>query len=221
VDLEPELSWNYELGVRSTVRPGLSVEATAFRMDFENQVISASLAGGQGATLTNAGETLHQGAEFLLQLESKPLLGTPYNAFLRTAYTWLPDAKFRGTRFSSIAGFGNVNVSGNRLPYAPKHLLSATAGLETQVGLALQIEAVFNDEVYTDDLNTVAVTPNGQRGLISSYTIWNTTGITSCPIPADILHRQERIDKTYVVDMTRGLTPRRGSRRIQLSLEAT
>ena len=63
IDLDPELSWNYEAGVRSTMWPGVSVDATFFRMDYENQIVPASLAGGLGATLTNGGATLHQGLE--------------------------------------------------------------------------------------------------------------------------------------------------------------
>jgi outer membrane receptor for ferrienterochelin and colicin len=42
VDLDAELSWNYELGVRANPRDGLSYEATLFRMDFENQIVPAS-----------------------------------------------------------------------------------------------------------------------------------------------------------------------------------
>jgi Fe(3+) dicitrate transport protein len=73
VDLDAELSWNYELGVRARPRPGVGLELTAFRMDFENQIVPASVAGGTGATLTSAGETLHQGLEALVDL-ARPLL---------------------------------------------------------------------------------------------------------------------------------------------------
>jgi Fe(3+) dicitrate transport protein len=64
VDLNPELSWNYEIGVRTRPIDGLSLESTFFRTDYENQVVPASLAGGIGATLTNGGQTLHQGLNF-------------------------------------------------------------------------------------------------------------------------------------------------------------
>jgi Fe(3+) dicitrate transport protein len=209
VDLDPELSWNYEIGLRSNARPGINLEATFFRMDFENQVISASLAGGQGATLTNAGETLHQGAELLLQLDSRELLATTYNVFWRAAYTWLPDAKFRGRRYSGVPGFGSTSVSGNRLPYAPEQLLVVAAGIETGSGLHVQAEAVFNAAVLTDDLNTDAVTANGQRGRIPSYTIWNAT--VNYAVPASgwtlFVTAKNVFDRLYVVDMTRGLIP--------------
>ena len=209
VELDPELSWNYELGVRSTLRPGIHVEATLFRMNFENQVISASLAGGVGATLTNAGETLHQGAEVLLQLDTRELHGTPYNAFVRTAFTLVSDAEFRGSRFSNIAGSSTTSVSGNRLPYAPENLLTVTAGLELPAGLTLQIEAVYNDEVFTDDLNTVAITSNGQRGLIPSFTIWNATANYALRDTGwtFFVTAKNITDELYVVDMTRGLIP--------------
>jgi outer membrane receptor for Fe3+-dicitrate len=51
VDLDPELSWNYELGFRSTLAPGLRLDSTFYRMDYENQIVAASLAGGVGAAL--------------------------------------------------------------------------------------------------------------------------------------------------------------------------
>ena len=70
---------------------------------------------------------------------------TTYNAFWRAAYTWLADAEFRGRRYSGVPGFWQHQ------------------------------RQVFNAAVLTDDLNTDAVTANGQRGRIPSYTIWNAT----------------------------------------------
>ena len=46
IELDSEASWNYELGLRARLVEGLNLELTAFRMDFDNQIISASLAGG-------------------------------------------------------------------------------------------------------------------------------------------------------------------------------
>jgi Fe(3+) dicitrate transport protein len=207
VDLDPELSWNYELGVRSALGAGLDLELTAFRMDFENQVISESLAGGAGATLTNAGETLHQGLEALLAFRSRPLFDGSYRVFARTAYTWLADAQFRGTRYSSIDPA--VSVTGHRLPYAPKHLLSMTLGLDNGAGLTVQVEGVYNASMYTDDINTVAVSANGQQGRIDAYTIWNAAANYELPSGrwAVFLAAKNAFDELYVVDMTRGLIP--------------
>src|SRR5512135_2611736 len=135
VDLDAELSWNYELGVRATPRDGLRCEATLFRMDFENQIVPASVAGGSGATLTSAGETLQQGLELGGQLESSAFVDWPVELFAYAAYTWLTDAEYAGTRFSSVPGFTTVSVTGNRLPYAPEHLFSGTIGVRMPSGL--------------------------------------------------------------------------------------
>ena len=207
VDLDAELSWNYELGLRSTPRDGLSVEATLFRMDFENQIVPASVAGGVGATLTSAGETLQQGVELLGEVGSDGFVEWPVEVYSRISYTWLADAEYRGTRYSSVPGFTNVSVEGNRLPYAPEHLLSAAVGARTGFGLDLQLEAVHTSASYTDDLNTREVTANGQRGEMDGHTVWNLTAnyaldLCDCKL---YVAAKNLTDELYVVDMTRGL----------------
>ena len=68
---------------------------------------------------------------------------------------------------------------------------------------------MFNAAVLTDDLNTDAVTANGQRGRIPSYTIWNAT--VNYTVPASgwtlFVTAKNVFDRLYVVDMTRGLIP--------------
>jgi Fe(3+) dicitrate transport protein len=203
VDLDAELSWNYELGVRAEAADGLSLELTAFRLDFENQIVPASVAGGSGAALTSAGETLHQGLESLVQLDRPFGGGLAWHA--RLAWTWLPDAEYRGTRFSSIDPA--VPVTGNRLPYAAEHVGSLMLGLSAP-RWRVQVEGVYTDEMFTDDLNTVPVTANGQRGLIASHVLWNATANLYLTDRLDLYATVKNLaDRTYVVDMTRGLVP--------------
>ncbi len=78
------------------MRPGVSVDATFFRMDYENQIVPASLAGGVGAILTNGGATLHQGVELRAQIDSAPITGSAHDTYLRVAYTYLPTARIHG-----------------------------------------------------------------------------------------------------------------------------
>lgn len=209
VELDPELSWNYEVGLRTALRPGLQLEATLFQMDFENQVISASLAGGVGATLTNAGDTLHRGAELLFELGTRELSDTRQNWFVRAAYTRLETAEFRGVRFSNIPGFTAISVSGNRLPYAPQRLVTITGGVDLTSGFTVQLEGVYNSSVFTDDLNTVAIGTNGQTGLMPSYTLWNLALNYSMSESGwtFFIASKNATDKLYVADMTRGMIP--------------
>jgi Fe(3+) dicitrate transport protein len=206
IDLDPELSWNYEAGVRSTMRPGVSVDATFFRMDYENQVIPASLAGGVGATLTNGGATLHQGMELRAQIDSAPITGSSHDAYLRLAYTYLPTAEFSGTRFSNIPGFGTVSVSGNRLPYAPKQVVSMGVGY-ARGPVDLLLETVRTSDQYGDDLNTPDPTPDGQRGLLPGYTVWNTAMNYMVARATLFLTVKNLRDELFIVDRTRGILP--------------
>jgi len=211
IDLDPELSWNYELGLRSLPYRGVRLEATYFRMDYENQIIPASVAGGVGATLTNGGETLQQGAELTTRIDSGTILRSPHNFYLRTAYTYLPTAKFTGARLSNISGFGNVRITGNRLPYAPEHLMNFSVGYSNNLGIDTLLEAVYVSDQFGDDLNTVAPTPDGQRGLIPGYTIWNATVNYSHKFETKrvtfFVSIKNLLDRTFIVDRVRGILP--------------
>jgi Fe(3+) dicitrate transport protein len=209
VDLDAELSWNYELGVRANPRDGLSYEATLFRMDFENQIVPASVAGGSGAALTSAGETLQQGLELSGNASSTGLVDWPVEVFVRASYTWLADAEYVGERYSNIAGFSTVSVTGNRLPYAPEHLLAGTVGVRTGFGLGVSLESVYTSSSFTDDLNTVAIVANGQRGAMPSYTVWNLTANYDLPLcDCTVFATAKNLgDTLYVADMSRGLIP--------------
>jgi Fe(3+) dicitrate transport protein len=205
VDLDAELSWNYEIGVRARPSPGVGLELTAFRMDFSNQIVPTSVAGGVGATLTSAGETLHQGMEALVDY-ARPL-PAGLDGYVRLAWTWLPDAEYVGTRFSGVTGFGTTRVTGNRLPYAAENLGTLTVGVGATRWRA-QVEGVYTGEMYTDDLNTVAITANGQRGLMPSHVVWNATLNFAATDSIDVYAAVKNVaDNTYVVDMVRGLIP--------------
>src|SRR5688572_6057580 len=99
IDLDPERSWNYEAGIRAR-RRGVQASLTAFRLDYANQIVPASVAGGVGATLTNGGETLHQGLEAGMNAEWCELMNSRHGLYASAAFTWLPIARFNGVRTS-------------------------------------------------------------------------------------------------------------------------
>ena len=207
LELDPERSWNYEAGLRAAPVPGLRAEATFFRMDYENQIVPASLAGGVGATLTNGGETVHQGVELSVRADSAALRSSRHNLYAQVAYTWIPLAEFTGTRFSSVPGFSTVPVQGNRLPYAPEHLLTAGIGYTHARGWDVNTEAVLLGAQFGDDLNTVAPSPDGQRGLLKGYTLWNATANYPVRVGTLFVAVKNVFDRTEIVDRSRGILP--------------
>jgi len=209
-ELDPELSWNYEVGFRSTPARGVKLSATFFRLDYENQIVPANLSGGVGATLTTAGETLHQGAEFDGRWDSGATFNSPHNFYVRAAYTYVGAAEYQGTRFSNVGGFNTVSIKGNRLIYSPKHLAATTAGYSHASGFDALIETIYTGEQFSDDLNSIAVSPNGQRGLIKAYTVWNAAvnyriGKLERYAPTIFVAVKNLADDTFVVDRRRGI----------------
>jgi Fe(3+) dicitrate transport protein len=163
-----------------------------------------------GATLTSAGETLHQGLEFDGRWDTGVTFNSPHNFYVRTAYTYVGIAEYRGVRFSSVGGFNTVSVTGNRLVYSPKHLAAATIGYSHPIGVDTLVEALHTGEQFSDDLNTIAVSPNGQRGLIPSYTVWNATinyriGKLERYAPTIFFAIKNLADDTFIVDRSRGI----------------
>lgn len=211
VDLDAEESVNWELGLRGDLALGLYLDAAFFRMDFANQIIPQSVAGGVGASLTSAGETLHQGFELMVRGSAREAGWTNGvdDLYARLSATYVLDASFEGTRFSTVSGFGGVSVTGNRLPYAPEWIWSAAIGYEYDGWLQAEIEAQYTDEMYADDLNTFAVAANGQRGLIEGALVWNATvniDVPGTPVGLFVTGRN-LTDELYVVDRSRGILP--------------
>jgi Fe(3+) dicitrate transport protein len=178
-------------------------------MDYENQIVPASLAGGIGTTLTNAGETLHEGAELAGRWDVRNIFRTRNHVDLRGAYMYLPVARFSGTRFSGVPGSADVTVTGHRLPYAPRSLLNAIAGWSHSTGINAFLEAVQTGRQFADDLNTVNPTPDGQRGAIPGHVLWNAT--LNVPIEGRhtslFLTVKNLLDRTVIVDRSRGILP--------------
>lgn len=236
VELDAERSWNYEVGTRWSPAPGWAVEATAFRLDFESQVVPASVAGGAGATLTNAGRTLHQGLE--LDVHGAFSTRGAVVPFVALAATWMPVARFEGARFAYI-GTGGADVvgkvyaeqngtatrtvqsvTGNRLPYAPELVGSATLGLRHRRGADLSVEAVHVSRQFGDPANTRTTVPDGQQGPLSASTLWNATAnlpISPLQVTA-FVSVKNAFDALVLVDRSRGLLPGMG-RVVMLGLE--
>lgn len=200
-EVGPELSTNWELGVRAEPTAETNLQATLFRNDFKRQIAVGSIAGG--STPLAEGETLYQG----LELSGKAGLAGGWS--VRAAYTWLPTAK-QVTPFRQVVGGALVagSVAGNRLPYAPKQQLTAALGY-AKAGWDAQLEAVYVGDMYSDFANTESAPANGngQVGKIAAYTIWNAAlNYHLQPHKTTLFLTVKNLaDKTYIVDRTRGI----------------
>ena len=116
VTYRPEKSWNYEIGSRLTDRSGSwHAEAALFWIDCRDQQLTVFPEGTTtGRLMTNAGRTRSLGAEASVS-------GTVARRVDLAAAYGFTDARF--VRFDD----GRSDYAGKRIPYAPRHTLSASA----------------------------------------------------------------------------------------------
>ncbi len=224
-ELDSELSWNYEIGVRSRPFRGIELSSAFFRNDYANQIVAASIAGG--TAFTNGGETLQQGLEFSSQIDSGAIFRSPHNFYFRTAFTYLPTAEFRGTRLSSVTSAATLNVycpaarrvsptacsiTENRLPYSPETLLTSSIGYSHPAGFDAFVENVIIGRQFGDDLNAVNPTSNAQLGAIPAQTYWNATANYKVEkLRTTFFVTAKNIsDRLFIVDRSRGILPSQG-----------
>lgn len=196
VDVNAEESTNLEVGIRSTPIKGIALQAAYFRNDFDNLIAVGSIAGGN--TALSEGKALFEGVELSAngQYES--------GLFSRLAYTWLPHAE-QETAFKNVATGATVGMAGKRQAYAPEHTLTVAVGYEYDA-LRGEVEAQYVGEQYSDFANTEAPTADGQKGRIASYTVYNTSiNYAVTPKASAFLTGKNLLDKTYIVDRTRGI----------------
>ncbi|MDX2185271.1 MAG: TonB-dependent receptor [Gemmatimonadaceae bacterium] len=238
IELLPERSWNYELGLRRDATNGVGVELTAFHMDFENQVVAASIAGGTGAALTNAGRTRHSGLE--LEAHLAPPTSARWATFSDVALTWVPVAQFTGARFAYVGTAGSdvvgkvyaeqnaagtrsrQSVTGNRLPYAPELTATLGAGIRHRRGADLRVELVHLGRQFADPLNTTVLVADGQQGVIDAVTLIHAVANLPLPAHAGTLYVSVKNlrNTLYVVDRSRGLLPGM-PRQVQVGVRTT
>jgi Fe(3+) dicitrate transport protein len=192
-DLPAQVSTNYEIGVRGT-ESGLRYELTAFLIDFKNQNVTSN---SQNGTPTTAGSTIHQGFEMAAGYAFK-------NGFsLDGALTYIPVAKFRGTR-------GTSAIDGNRITYTPEFAGNITLGYKYEK-LKASLVASYIGSQFTDVANTTAIaagTTSGGfwTGKLDSYTLLDLHTSYSVDKQLSIYGTINNVtDKNYIASLRQGI----------------
>ena len=116
---EPEYTWNYELGVKSTFDRVLTINASAFYIDWRNQQVPLTLPSPTFDEITvNAAHSHVYGAEF--EAETKPVTGLRIWLSVGLLHATYDDYNFTGLNGNTVAT-GAVNESGMQFPNIPKY----------------------------------------------------------------------------------------------------
>ncbi|WP_229333419.1 TonB-dependent receptor domain-containing protein [Glaciecola sp. MH2013] len=129
-DIDPEESWNYELGARASGN-NWNAEAIAFYFDYSNLKGTCTFSSGCTSDLNqefNGGEVIIQGVEFSANadLDLSKTLSVP----LSLAYTFT-ESEFQNDFRSEFSQWGNISA-GDELPYLPENQLNIQVGLQAQ-----------------------------------------------------------------------------------------
>jgi Fe(3+) dicitrate transport protein len=192
-DLPAQESRNYEVGIRGK-NSELRYEITAFLIDFKNQNVTSN---SQSGVPTTAGSTIHKGLEMSGGYSFK-------NGFsLDAAFTYIPVAKFRGTR-------GSAAIDGNRITYTPEWTGNLSIGYRHQQFKSALIASYVGSQ-YTDVANTVAIAPGSTSnsfwtGRLDAYTLLDLHTHYQVDKQLSLFGTINNItDKNYIASLRQGI----------------
>jgi iron complex outermembrane receptor protein len=139
--LDPQLATNYEIGVKGKLGTKARYDLALFTMNVSDELVPYEI--DDTEYYENAGESRRNGLEAQLVFE-------PVRHLIATlAYTY---SDFEFDEF--IDDSGN-DFSGKTIPGIPENLLSADFTYSHPNGLYGQFTALYVDEIYADNANTV------------------------------------------------------------------
>ena len=195
LDAETAVSW--ELGLRGQ-QDAVRYELTAFRMDFDNQIIPAN--SNPDFQTTNGGKTYNQGFEGAVSLEFE----NGFDVFANL--TWIANAEFKGDRYNKNGSLKSKD--GDRVPYTPEWVANLGLGY-TYAGLRSQLSANYTGSQFTDELNTKPIVENTSglfTGKIDAYTIVDLTTRYTLNDQVEFYGAVKNLeDKRYIASLRQGI----------------
>lgn len=158
-EVRPERSTEIELGLRARPTASTQVNVTLFQMTLSDLIVEGQLVGGRSGTFANAGRARHRG----LELDGD---WSPGRVRLGVSYTWLQDARFLSDVDETSGG-----VRGNRMPYAPEHMVDVRIGCQLQESLIVELGMNHVSRQFANASNTPVASADGLSGLVPARTI--------------------------------------------------
>ena len=141
--LEPADSTNMEAGVKMRLGEHSRLNATLFRSDTKDDIVTGPAPFPGRNTFVNAERTRREGAELAA---STAVLDSSLTLDLAYTYT--------RARFEEFVNFAGLDLSGNQLPAVPEHSVYAELVWRPSSGFSAGLEGRWADRVYVDDINS-------------------------------------------------------------------
>jgi iron complex outermembrane recepter protein len=145
--IQPERSWNYEIGVKQNLGNKLSINLAAFNHSIDNYQLALQDSTGFFRNITNAKVGI-TGLE--LELNANPSEGL--NLIAGVGVT---NAKFT----NYINPFTGIDRTGNQLPFAANLTYNLAAQYRHPIGMLGRLELIGTGKTFFDDANQIAQDP--------------------------------------------------------------
>lgn len=195
-ETNPEKSTLYEVGFRSNYFNGIAFETALFHNRIKDTIID------NGATFSNSGKSEQTGIEIAGRVNFGEIYNTTNNIYISSAYTYIPQAKYKSSE--------DPETRGNRMQYAPRNMLNLDVGFEHKAGWDARIGVQHVGKQFVDDVNSRRESLDGSRtgtdGIIPSYTIWNASANYRVPNTGVTLFAavENLFDKEFLVSRNEG-----------------
>ncbi|GAB3332027.1 TonB-dependent receptor [Larkinella ripae] len=171
-NLKDATGFNAEIGLDGYWQ-GLHVNVSAFYLPYRNRLGSLVLttAAGQNTVFrTNVGDSETKGVEALVETQVVKTHHFRLTGFTSTAYV---DAHYTNARVST--GTDNQTINGNQVESAPRW--TSRNGLTARYRtISLTAQFSYVSKTFSDALNTPVALPNGAKGPVPAYGIWDLNG---------------------------------------------
>lgn len=153
--LTPETGINSQIGIRTLLDKGISMEGAVFYNDIQNTIVQLPFSFNNSDIYLNSADSQSYGLDLGLRLDSAAYTGSAYNWFGQLAYNYTR-AEFTedGAGFSEDGDPVEAAIDGNEVPEIPNHTASLTLGVEHTAGWHVSGTLTYLDSFFTDPANT-------------------------------------------------------------------
>lgn len=156
---DPEFSWNYELGAKTTWWDNrLRLNAALFYIERDNMLVDVIASDGRSSYIDNAAKASSKGVE--VELMARPVQGLDIVA----------SAAYTDAQYEDYTAGGN-NYDGNTVLYSPEYTASLGATYRFSNGIFLNAKYNYIGEMYYDVAN---IRPQGDYGLFDAKVGYET-----------------------------------------------
>ncbi|MBC7919905.1 MAG: TonB-dependent receptor [Ferruginibacter sp.] len=169
-NLRDASGYNAEMGVSGHYQRSIHYDISVFHLQYNHRLGNLVLTDSTSKAYvykTNVGNSRTRGVE--VYLEVIPVLTNRLAVSFFTATAYLDAIYQKGSR---VVGNENYAITGNRVESVPRWM-SRNGTTVRYRGWSATLQYSYVGKTFSDAANTVAPTPNGAKGLVPAYGIWD------------------------------------------------